>query len=396
MDLNIIFNESEIRDSYNTLLSKLKNGTDKKVNVNICLPNKTEHRDIHWSKAYSFWWCELPNQKLVFGLFCPEENDYVSTPCYFTVPHVYNSRCGGAFAVDKNKKTYLINKGNFFLIEYDTNKALSSNKIIDEHYTGKTVNIIYGNKTNRAILVCCIENSDFFEQITQFISEIHKIKDVVENPKAINGNVYEAIDQKDINNLRQTKKDLLTIGKALFWSYANLGAVHAALNKGDKKLHRIHYIIRSKLYKGLTDGTMNISSIYKDERQKLKLPRCCCYCGKEHDLSIDHVFSRKKGGNDSGENLVWCCKSCNSSKSSKDLLEWMFNKKEFPSILLLRRYLKLSIQFCKENNLMDWPLDKIEDLPMELPFSINSIPYRFPNLNKLRIWIVNFEGMNTA
>ena len=196
MDLDIIFDESEIRDSYNTLLSNLKNATDKKVNVNICLPNKTERKDIYWSNKYSFWWCELPNQKIVFGLSCPQENDYVSTPCYFTVPHVYNSRCGGAFAVDNNKKTYLICKGNFFLIEYDTNKAISSKKIIDEHYRGKTVNIIWGNKTNKAILVCGIENSRFFEQLTQFISEIHKIKEVVENPKSVNGNFYELLIKK--------------------------------------------------------------------------------------------------------------------------------------------------------------------------------------------------------
>jgi hypothetical protein len=123
MDLDIVSDESEIKDSYNALLSKLRNATDKKVHVNICLPNKTERKDIHWSNTYSFWWCELPNQKLVFGSYCPNENDYVSTPCYFTVPHVYNSRCGGAFAVDKNEKTYLINKGN--LVMHNTQVRLN-------------------------------------------------------------------------------------------------------------------------------------------------------------------------------------------------------------------------------------------------------------------------------
>ena len=196
--------------------------------------------------------------------------------------------------------------------------------------------------------------------------------------------------------LRKTKKKLSTIAESLFWSYANLGAVHAALKSGDKKLHRIHYIIRSKLYKGLTSGTMKISTMYKDERAKFLLPHCCCYCGSAKKLSADHIFPRKKGGNDSGENLVWCCRQCNSSKSSKDMLEWMFDKNKFPSILLLRRYLKLAIQYCYENDIMNLPIENIENLPVELPFAINFVPYWYPTLNKLKIWIVDFEGMNSA
>lgn len=394
MDLKIITDESEIRKLYNSFFEKLKLAADTNIKINICLPNQIVRNDIHWSNKYLFWWSELPKQKIVLGNYLPEINTYISTPCYFTIPYIYNARCGGAFAIDEDNKKYLINKANFFLIKYDTNKVLSSREFIDEYYTGVTVNTITNKKSNKAIMVCCMESNNFYEQIALFVKKVVKIKTLVENPKESDS--YKPIEKNDINNLRKSKKKLTTIGESLFWSYANLGAVHAAMKSGDTKLHRIHYIIRSKLYNGLTNGTMNISTFYKDEKQKIILPRCCCYCGSTQVLSADHVIPRKKGGNDSGENLVWCCQKCNSSKSSNDLLEWMFNKNEFPSILLLRRYLKLAIQYCNENNIMNWPLKNIEDIPVKLPFSIHSLPYRFPNLNKLKIWIIDFEGMNSA
>jgi hypothetical protein len=40
----------------------------------------------------------------------------------------------------------------------------------------------------------------------------------------------------------------------------------------------------------------------------------CQYCGSTHDLTLDHVQPRSRGGKSSWENLVTACKSCNSKK----------------------------------------------------------------------------------
>ena len=40
----------------------------------------------------------------------------------------------------------------------------------------------------------------------------------------------------------------------------------------------------------------------------------CQYCGKETDLSIDHLIPRSKGGKSNWKNLVTACKTCNSIK----------------------------------------------------------------------------------
>jgi 5-methylcytosine-specific restriction endonuclease McrA len=43
----------------------------------------------------------------------------------------------------------------------------------------------------------------------------------------------------------------------------------------------------------------------------------CRYCGSHLNLTIDHVTPVTAGGLDTDENLVTCCKSCNSSKHAR-------------------------------------------------------------------------------
>lgn len=48
----------------------------------------------------------------------------------------------------------------------------------------------------------------------------------------------------------------------------------------------------------------------------------CQYCGtRTHELTIDHVVPRSKGGGHSWENLVSACRSCNHRKGGKSLAE---------------------------------------------------------------------------
>lgn len=43
---------------------------------------------------------------------------------------------------------------------------------------------------------------------------------------------------------------------------------------------------------------------------------CCQYCGRNKDLTLDHVVPRAKGGKSAWTNLVTACKRCNSEKGS--------------------------------------------------------------------------------
>jgi hypothetical protein len=43
----------------------------------------------------------------------------------------------------------------------------------------------------------------------------------------------------------------------------------------------------------------------------------CQYCGVAHDLTLDHVMPRSRGGKSTWENLVTACKGCNSKKGDE-------------------------------------------------------------------------------
>jgi uncharacterized protein YdaU (DUF1376 family) len=49
----------------------------------------------------------------------------------------------------------------------------------------------------------------------------------------------------------------------------------------------------------------------------------CVYCGvSDVALQLDHVLPRSRGGSDTPDNLVACCKPCNTSKGAKTPEEW--------------------------------------------------------------------------
>ena len=177
--------------------------------------------------------------------------------------------------------------------------------------------------------------------------------------------------------------EIATVGELLYWSYANLAMAHAAVTTKSEKYSRTHFIIRSRLYGGLRKDSMKIGPIADDERLKMILPQSCCYCGSKEYLAADHLIPRKKGGANTGDNLVWACRTCNSSKCATDALEWLAKRQQFPPLLLLRRYLKLAIELSLEKGIMNTALSEAP----EIPFTLSAIPINFPQPVQLRLWV---------
>jgi hypothetical protein len=135
---------------------------------------------------------------------------------------------------------------------------------------------------------------------------------------------------------------------------------------------------------------MGIGPIADDERLKMILPQACCYCGSKDHLAADHLIPRKRGGLHSGDNLVWACRSCNSSKGAADALEWLTKRQQFPPLLLLRRYLKLAIGESQERDLMNTPLNP----PPEVSFQPAAVPINFPPPATIRLWVTELDGID--
>lgn len=177
------------------------------------------------------------------------------------------------------------------------------------------------------------------------------------------------------------KQKIEIVNELIYYSYANLAMAHIAVSRKQTKYEVLNFMIRAKLFKGLKDGTMNMRTIFDDEKIKLQTGQICNYCGSNKKLELDHIFPQKYGGKDAAENLILACKICNSSKGKKDLMEWMNFRGQFLPLMIIRRYLKLTFNYCNTHNLLD---NKIENLnSLELPFKIKFLPIEFPKPNEL-------------
>lgn len=52
----------------------------------------------------------------------------------------------------------------------------------------------------------------------------------------------------------------------------------------------------------------------------------CVYCAQPASLTLDHFEPVASGGSGSIENLIPCCKPCNSSKNKRDGAEWVHKR----------------------------------------------------------------------
>ncbi|MCB9311012.1 MAG: HNH endonuclease [Lewinellaceae bacterium] len=188
------------------------------------------------------------------------------------------------------------------------------------------------------------------------------------------------------------KQKIETVRHLIYYSYANLAMAHTAIDKKQLKYGMINFMIRAKLFKGLKDGTMNMRTIFDDEKIKLQTGKICNYCGSVDNLVLDHIFPKKLGGKDDAENLIFACRTCNSSKGKKDLMEWMAYRGQFLPLMIIRRYLKLTYNYCSDNGILDRQIDELKE--MELPFRIDLLPTTFPKPSELTLNIGEKKNAN--
>ena len=173
-----------------------------------------------------------------------------------------------------------------------------------------------------------------------------------------------------------------TLAELLYWSYANLQMADAACNMGKSSYDRTCFMIRSKAYKAYCEGRWQISDLYKQQIEKLQESNhACAYCGKvfssPKEATVDHIFPRIKGGTNEMENILFACKTCNSSKGDRDMFGWYVEHfHTFPSIYLTATYLKKIYLFAQANDLLNIELSILDT--KDLPFDWKYIPTKYP------------------
>jgi len=94
-------------------------------------------------------------------------------------------------------------------------------------------------------------------------------------------------------------------------------------------------------FKKLRNGEISVSGTIREWEREQELLQECVFCGSKEDLTTDHLIPRNKGGDDSSDNLVLSCKSCNTSRGDRGIFEWRgLEKKDSLHRLVAGKYLK--------------------------------------------------------
>lgn len=110
-----------------------------------------------------------------------------------------------------------------------------------------------------------------------------------------------------------------------------------------KLMQRIRTNMKNKSY------MINIPKTCKkcDVKMLQKFDKCV-YCKSKKKLSIEHIIPLSKNGNSDYNNLIIACMKCNLSKGTKNVFEWLNEKKlKIPKIIRERE--KMGIIMCVGN-----------------------------------------------
>lgn len=110
------------------------------------------------------------------------------------------------------------------------------------------------------------------------------------------------------------------------------------------------------LKRGFDQAPASLRMESRNTVTRLNATRQCAYCGGPvpENSTGDHIVPLALGGPQSAENRAPCCRSCNSSKSDRDLLDWWVRQRsrsiEGLNVDLLRIYLRLMCRLLEGND----------------------------------------------
>jgi hypothetical protein len=124
-----------------------------------------------------------------------------------------------------------------------------------------------------------------------------------------------------------------TIREEIFYEYAKLisRSAYGSLQRGSV----------TERFQKLRNGGITISGTMREWEKEHQLPKNCVYCSSITHLTTDHLLPRSRGGDDSADNVVLACQSCNVSKGDKGVFEWLgLKEKDGLHRLVAGKYLK--------------------------------------------------------
>jgi hypothetical protein len=142
-----------------------------------------------------------------------------------------------------------------------------------------------------------------------------------------------------------------TIREEILYEYAKLisRSAYGSLQRG----------FITERFNKLRDGEVTIAGTIREWQREQELPQECVFCGSKTDLTTDHLIPKNRGGDDSADNVVSSCKSCNASRGDKGIFEWLgLKEKDRLHRLVAGKYLKLLLKLHEDAGTLD--LHKIQ------------------------------------
>jgi hypothetical protein len=116
-------------------------------------------------------------------------------------------------------------------------------------------------------------------------------------------------------------------------------------------------------FKKLVAGTITISDTIREWEREQQLPKECVFCKATDNLTTDHLIPLNRGGDDSADNLVLACQSCNSSRGDKGIFEWLgLKKKDELHRLVAGKYLKQLLRVHESAGTLHISKDQLKGL----------------------------------
>ena len=139
-------------------------------------------------------------------------------------------------------------------------------------------------------------------------------------------------------------------------------------------------------------GKRVISNLDRDDILSHNGIRTCSHCGITlNDYHWDHLIPRKQlKGRYLALNQVLSCAACNQNRGAKDLMIWHSERNTFPTLSVLRRYLKLCHQYSHQNGILLMAIESAAESGM--PFNPQHLPKKFPPIHDL-VWDFAYPGI---